>query len=412
MSSFSSLATHYCLILLDFPCLSYKIFSGVLNGSATWLLHIYKPKPNKYMASIIKRLGPKGTVSYRAEVRRKGYPSQVKTFSRKGDAEKWARKVERQIDKGTWRDIKDADSYLMADAIKKYLAEVTPRKKISTQKSEAYSAKKLIKAFGQLSLVRVTPSRVNQYVTNRFEEVSANSVRIELALLSNLFNVAKSRWGYDGLANPVTKDVKPKTPHGRCPVLSGAQIVRLVDECRKSPSKLLHQFVLLALHTGCRSTELRAVRWSQINFDESSIYLAYGETKTGDGRTVPLTTKAKEILLELKDNASKEQGIGNNGFPVGVIFPAVNNPNKPRDMHKHFNLAVKKAGLDNLPGLGALRIHDLRHLCATFLLMEGADLETVREILGHRDISTTQKYLHVVNEHKKKAIDKIGNLGF
>jgi site-specific recombinase XerD len=43
--------------------------------------------------------------------------------------------------------------------------------------------------------------------------------------------------------------------------------------------------------------------------------------------------------------------------------------------------------------------------------MEGADLETVRVILGHRDISTTQRYLHVVDEHKKKAIYRIGNLG-
>jgi len=43
--------------------------------------------------------------------------------------------------------------------------------------------------------------------------------------------------------------------------------------------------------------------------------------------------------------------------------------------------------------------------------MKGVDVETIREILGHRDISTTQKYLHVVNEHKKKAILKIGKLG-
>ena len=76
-----------------------------------------------------------------------------------------------------------------------------------------------------------------------------------------------------------------------------------------------------------------------------------------------------------------------------------------------FDRAVKRAGLDNLPGVGKLRIQDLRHLCGTFLVMNGVDLETVREILGHRDLTTTQRYLHMINDHKKNAISKIGHLG-
>jgi site-specific recombinase XerD len=76
-----------------------------------------------------------------------------------------------------------------------------------------------------------------------------------------------------------------------------------------------------------------------------------------------------------------------------------------------FNRAVKRAGLDQLPGAGKLRIHDLRHLCGSFLVMNGVDLETIRSILGHRDLSTTQRYLHVVNQHKKNAMNKIGHLG-
>jgi site-specific recombinase XerD len=72
---------------------------------------------------------------------------------------------------------------------------------------------------------------------------------------------------------------------------------------------------------------------------------------------------------------------------------------------------VIRAGLGDLPGAGKLRIHDLRHLCGTFLVMNGVDLETVRTILGHRDLTTTQRYLHVVNEHKRKAIERIGQLG-
>ena len=80
-------------------------------------------------------------------------------------------------------------------------------------------------------------------------------------------------------------------------------------------------------------------------------------------------------------------------------------------MHMAFNRAVIRAGLTGLPNVGKLRIHDLRHICGSYLLMKGVDLETVRSILGHRDISTTQRYLHMVNEHKKRAISKINDLG-
>jgi site-specific recombinase XerD len=80
-------------------------------------------------------------------------------------------------------------------------------------------------------------------------------------------------------------------------------------------------------------------------------------------------------------------------------------------MHKAFNQIVRKIGLDNLPGAGKLRIHDLRHCCGSALIMRGVDLETVRKILGHRDITTTQKYLHVINDHLKNAINKIEDLG-
>ena len=99
------------------------------------------------------------------------------------------------------------------------------------------------------------------------------------------------------------------------------------------------------------------------------------------------------------------------GEPTGLVFPSRNNPNNPRDMHKAFNAAVLRAHLDNLPGAGKLRIHDLRHCCGSALIMNGVDLETVRKLLGHRDISTTQRYLHVVDSHMSQAISKIGNLG-
>ncbi|MGO9569861.1 MAG: tyrosine-type recombinase/integrase [Desulfomonilaceae bacterium] len=363
------------------------------------------------MASILKRPGPKGKTVWQAQVRKKGYPAQIKTFDRKTDAQKWAKKTEHQMEAGLWKDSKEASQITLSQALDRYLAAVTPRKRPKTQKSENLSATYLKKSMGKLSLLQITPEKVASYRDKRLEHVSANSVRIELALLSNLFVIAQKEWSFHGLDNPVRKVNRPKIPEGRCPVLSEEQIRRLLEECRKATTKLLYPFVLLALHTGCRSMELRGLRWSQVDLEGNFISLVGTETKTHRARAIPLSLAAGDILRELAEDQKIKKVVDLSGQRVGLVFPARRDSSKPRDMHMSFDRALKRAGLNKLPGLGKLRIHDLRHLCGTFLVMSGVDLETIRAILGHRDLATTQRYLHVVDAHKRKAISKIGHLG-
>jgi integrase len=361
------------------------------------------------MASIFKRKGPKGSLVWQAQIRKTGFPTQIKTFKRKGDAQKWARKIEREIESGHWKDTHEASKIIFADALGRYIKTITPQKRPKTQDSENLSAKRLIAYFGKYSLLQITPDKVAAYRDKRFSEnVSANTIRIELALLSNLFNVAKREWEIGNLDNPVSQIRKPKIPEGRCPILSQEQLQRLLDECQKSTSKMLYPFVLLALHTGCRSLELRKLKWPQVNIEDGYISLIGKETKSHRRRDIPLSGPGKRELLKLKEKAKTTD---KHGQPSGLVFPGRNDPKKPLDIHKAFDSAVKRAGLDNLPGSGKLRIHDLRHCCGSALVMGGVDLETIRKLLGHRDISTTQRYLHVVDEHMQSAIDKIGHLG-
>ena len=363
------------------------------------------------MATIVQREGRGGRRVWQAQIRKKGYPRQTKTFDRKADAIKWARMIERQMDENTWRNLKGAESLRLDEALDRYLGEVSTKKRPRTADRDRLSVSHLKSGLGSYTLPLVTPDKVARYRDKRLKLVSANSVRIELALLSHFFNVARKEWGIGVFENPVQVIDKPRIPEGRCPVVSEMQISRLLEECRKSRSKLLHPFVLLALHTGCRSLELRGLRWSQVDLDVGSISLLGSEVKAHASRIVPLTSAAIDILRGLLEEARRKRKVDQNGIPVGLIFPARGHPDKPRDLHKAFDLAVGKAGLKNLPGLGKLRIHDLRHLCGTYLIMEGADLETVRDILGHKDYSTTRRYLHLVNEHKRKAISRIGHLG-
>jgi integrase len=363
------------------------------------------------MASIIKRSGPDGKDVYQVQVRKKGYPTQIRTFDLKSNAQKWARMIEHQMETGLWKDSKEASRCTLTEALDRYLGSVTPRKRPATQRSENLSAKNLKDAMGKYSLLQITPEKVAAYRDERLQTLAADSVRIELALLSNLFNIAEREWSFTGLDNPVRRIKKPRVSEGRCPVLSEEKIVQLLEECKKSNSKLLYPFVLLALHTGCRSMELRGLRWSQVNLAEGYISLVGSETKPHRSRTVPLTAAARDLLTGMAQQVDKDRVVDLHGRSSGLVFPARGKPQESRDMHMAFNRAVRAAGLGKLPGVGKLRIHDLRHLCGTFLVMNGVDLETVRDILGHKDLSTTQRYLHMVNEHKKGAISKIGHLG-
>jgi integrase len=354
------------------------------------------------MATIVKRTGRSGNTTWQAQVRKKGYPRKTKTFDRKSDAVNWSRMIEREMDAGTWRNINGADRLKLEDALERYLTEVSVRKRPRTAERDHLSAMYLKQSLGQFHLSELTADKIAAYRDKRLKAVSAHSVRIEIALLSNLINIARKEWNIGNLDNPVRFVKRPQIPEGRCPVLTEAQIQRLVIECKNSKSRYLYPFVLLALHTGCRSMEIRSLRWSQVDLEGGSISLIGQTTKTHRSRIIPLTpaaTAALDALNEKKDAAA-------------LVFPSNADPKQPRDMHIAFDRAVKRAELTDMPGAGKLRIHDLRHLCGSFLLMKGVDLETVRDILGHRDLSTTQKYLHVVNEHKKKAISKINHLGF
>jgi len=335
------------------------------------------------LATIRKVNGKKGT-TYRTEVRRTGYPYQAKNFKRRGDAERWARKVEREMDAGTWRNVKGAEKLVLAKALDRYFETVSPKKRPSTMKREGQIIPHIKRIIGKYTLTQITEDKVAEYRDVRLKQVSPGTVVRELRLLSHVFSTAKREWGVGDINNPVANISKPREPEGRCPALTGAQVAKLLVECKKASTEYLYPFVLLALHTGCRSGELRGLKWSQVDLDGGYIHLSGKDTKNHRRRSVRLTQPAVTTLKEMANNSKMFDVYG---MPTGLIFPAKGKPDQPRDMHMAFNRAVKRAGLDNLPGEGKLRTHDLRHIHSTHLIIFGADLETTRKSLGHRDIT-------------------------
>ncbi len=161
------------------------------------------------------------------------------------------------------------------------------------------------------------------------------------------------------------------------------------------PSYLPHHFVdhiepmvLLAMNTGLRKGEIFSLSWQDVDFSNSVLTVRASKSKSKKLRHVSLNNKAKQVLKCWYDQFSPCSG-----------FVFQNKNGKPfKDIKKAWGSVLKSACIDDF------RFHDLRHHFASHLVMRGAHLNTVRELLGHSDLTMTLRYAHLAEDHKAEAV--------
>jgi len=139
------------------------------------------------------------------------------------------------------------------------------------------------------------------------------------------------------------------------------------------------------------------LRWENFRPDESRIFLP--KTKNGSSRTVHLNERALAVLAELKEKKEQEPRTRDSQF----VFPSRQGTKKGYiyDLRVPFLKACRIAGIENF------RIHDLRHTFASMAVSSGADLYAVQRLLGHSDISMTQRYAHLAADDLKRATEGV-----
>jgi integrase len=134
-----------------------------------------------------------------------------------------------------------------------------------------------------------------------------------------------------------------------------------------------------------RKGEILGLKWRDVDIQRNTIHLL--DTKNGEKRDVPMNDiTQKTIIGVLKHPDSQYIFCNKEGQPYG-------------DIKKSFLTAIRKAGIINF------HFHDLRHTFASHLVMSGVDLNTVRELLGHKTLEMTLRYSHLSPDHKKRAVD-------
>ena len=156
------------------------------------------------MATFVQRKGPGGKRVWQALVRRRGYPQQTQTFDTKGAAEVWAGGIENAMGRGTFVSSAEAEGTTLAEALDRYLREITPTKKPSTQSREAIRARVIAGIpLARRSLASIKGSDIATFIRGRQAEgLGANAIRLDLALLSHVFMVAGSAWAWSPWETP------------------------------------------------------------------------------------------------------------------------------------------------------------------------------------------------------------------
>jgi integrase len=316
------------------------------------------------MATIRKR----GNLQWEARIRKRGYPTTCKTFDTKTDAEMWSRQIESEMDRGVFVSRTEAEKYTLSECLDRYIEEYIPR--LKNTRGITYRAKALKKRNLALRIMATIRAKdIADYRREREAEgVKNTTILSELALLSRLFNFARSDWGMESIQNPVSLISKPKPEKGRERRLEQGEEERLLDIAPEH----FRPVILFALATAMRREEIASLKWKNINLENRSILLT--DTKNNETRTVPLSMEAVSIL----NNIQKKEG---QDLVFGI--EAQNITNMMTD-------TCKKARIENL------RFHDLRHE-ATSRLFENTDLDImeIRAITGHKTLNMLVRYTHL-----------------
>lgn len=244
------------------------------------------------------------------------------------------------------------------------------------------SLNRLSPFFRDRYLADINRHQVRLYVQSRRDKgISDSTIRKELHFASAAINFVRLEHELD-LKNPFHALGIPE-PDGRLRWLSQDEAARLIQASRLyARTPYLPCFIRLALNTGCRRGELLGLEWSRVDFSRRLLFLEARHTKTKTRRTIPLNDAAIIALDDLRrfhDLAYPDSPWVFTSAAGGHI----------RWLKTGFRNSCRRAGITDF------RIHDLRHTCASWLVMAGVDLYVVRDLLGHASITTTERYAHL-----------------
>jgi len=334
--------------------------------------------------------------TYRAFIRRAGYESKSKVFESKSKAEDWLRNnegdrelVRRTNGHGkTFRDVVDA--FIQAPPVRgtKYRAE----SHIDFWLSE----------FGLVRITRITRKDINESIDKLQKKpamlgvpggsktmdriVTPGTINRYLATLSSIFNYALNHEIIDSHPMKGGKVKKLEESKGRTRILTSEEEQLLYKAAEGSSWPMMRLFLRMLLTTASRKSEIKKLRWRDVNFDLSAAIIT--KTKGKEPRALPLVA---DVLADLK--------VAKQARPLDaeyVFFDPLHHE-RAKNVDSVWFAIRKEAGLwkDREDPLDRVCMHTTRHTAATKMLRKGANIAQAAKVTGHKTLAMLNRYTHL-----------------
>jgi len=303
------------------------------------------------------------------------------------------------------------DNPMFRQAMKEHLQKSKAENVDSSYRRNILSARYLNKFFGNKQVRDIESNEIlmQKYISMRkksiqkkqisggrdISEVTYTSINRELALMRSMFNVlikaGKARKNPVSLVTLFEEVEKDR-------VLSVAEVEKIFHTIEISDIRYHHlkDILVIGLNTAARMGEIMAMKRSWVDLREGIIRVprASQKRKKKDKR-VPINSVTKGVIKRLMSQETGSEYLIVNP-KTGTRFTTIQNS---------WNGILKKAGLEGVPGVDKLRLHDIRHTAATFLAKSGKNIKFIAQYLGHSDERTSARYIHYSDEDLKDGAE-------
>ena len=257
----------------------------------------------------------------------------------------------------------------------RYLPHAKATKR-SWRSDETLLRNRILPALGHLALNQMGSERIAELINGmRAKGYSSGTTNRVLVLLRYIFNLAR-KWNLPSVTSNPTAGLSMAPEVHRQRFLTAEEAKRLITAIDEDDNQVAAQAIKLLLLTGARRNEITQAKWEHVDWQRRTLLVPV--SKSGKPRTIALNGAAIALLQSVPRVQGSEH-----------IFPS------PFSGHPFASLFYPWDRIRRRAGLADVRLHDLRHSFASFLVNQGVSLYVVQGLLGHSQVRMTQRYAHL-----------------
>jgi integrase len=270
---------------------------------------------------------------------------------------------------------------------------VVPNNKRSEQRTKKYIlGAALIPFFGRIPVSQITVRHIDQYKAHEVRHgVTNKTLKNRLTVLNKCLLTA---YEWLELSGAPPKIKWPKCASYRTDYLSA-------DECDlllNNANGVTKEMIFTALRTGMRQGELRGLQWSSIDWENRIVSVRHSRCDYTKGLVPPKNNKERHIPLD----TDLFQMLHERKRATGYVFLDIDGePFDNKRLTRRLARARKRAGLRQFGW------HTLRHTFGSHLAAKGAPISAIQELMGHANITTTMRYIHLAPSTLRAVIDML-----